>query len=127
MSKIYFGKFTCINLFFSLLIITVSSSFTGCKKYMAEQSLVKASEWISKAEWSTARTVTLTFKENPYGIETSSPLVFNAGQPYILKIVNTVGNRENIISLLKVPIIFLLPLLHVKHKHPLYWLKAVTL
>ena len=94
MSKIYFGKFTCINLFFSLLIFTVSSSFTGCKKYITEQSPVKASEWISNADWSTARTVTLTFKENLYDIQTLSPLEFNARQPYIIKIMNPVGNLE---------------------------------
>jgi uncharacterized cupredoxin-like copper-binding protein len=94
MIKFYLSRGSCNFLFFSLLTVAASFSFTGCKKYMEEQSPVKASEWISKADWSTARTITLTFKENPYGMETSSPLVFNAGQPYILKIVNPVGNTE---------------------------------
>ncbi|HVK97766.1 MAG TPA: hypothetical protein VM368_08110 [Flavisolibacter sp.] len=91
MSKVYQKRTT---LLLSLFAVALSLKFTACKKYTEDLTPVKASEWISKADWSTARTVTLTFKENPYGIETSSPLVFNAGQPYILKIVNPTGNKE---------------------------------
>lgn len=60
----------------------------------ANKKPVKASEWVSSVDWSTAQTITLSFTENPYGISTSAPLVFTAGKPYILKIVNPVGNKE---------------------------------
>lgn len=94
MIKMYLGNSPVNSIFLSLISIFISLTFIGCKKYIKEQSPVQAYGWISKADWSTARTVTLTFKENPYAIETSSPLVFNAGQPYILRIVNPVGNKE---------------------------------
>jgi uncharacterized cupredoxin-like copper-binding protein len=55
---------------------------------------VKASEWISSVDWSTAKRISLSFTENPYGVSTSAPLVFTAGEPYILKIINPVGNKE---------------------------------
>jgi uncharacterized cupredoxin-like copper-binding protein len=90
----FLGSRVCRRLLLSIFTVVASLTFTACEKYTADKNPVRASEWISKADWSTARTVTLTFKENPYAIETSSPLVFNAGQPYILKIVNPVGNKE---------------------------------
>lgn len=93
MTKIYVPK-TVLGKFPSIVAVLVSLAFVGCEKYHEEIRPVKASEWISKVDWSTAKTVTFTFKEAPYGIETSSPLVFNAGQPYILKIVNPIGNKE---------------------------------
>jgi uncharacterized cupredoxin-like copper-binding protein len=94
MKKNYMRKYRWNSLYLPLIAVVISINFTACKKYSDVQTPVKASEWISKADWTTARTVTFTFTENPYGIQTSSPLVFNAGQPYILKIVNPVGNKE---------------------------------
>lgn len=93
MTKVYLNNKQWSSLCF-LIAAVVSMSVAGCKKYTEDPSPVKASEWISKADWPKARTITLTFKEKPYGIETSSPLVFNAGQPYVLKIVNPAGNTE---------------------------------
>lgn len=51
-----------------------------------------ASDWVSNADWANATTVTLTFQETPtYGFEISQK-TFTAGQPYILQIINPVGN-----------------------------------
>jgi uncharacterized cupredoxin-like copper-binding protein len=94
MTKVYLNIRHRNSLCSLLIAIAVLSGFTACKKHSEDPSPVKASDWISKADWSTARTITFTFKENPYSIETSSPLVFNAGQPYVLKLVNPVGNKE---------------------------------
>lgn len=59
-------------------------------------TIVKAEDWIADADWANATEVTLTFKEGTnWGFTTSpSPLVFTTGKPYVLKIINPVGNTE---------------------------------
>ena len=54
---------------------------------------VKASDWVAGADWNTATEVVLNMVENGPALSYSpSNLTFEAGKPYILRVVNPPGN-----------------------------------
>ena len=80
------------------LAIAFLVSFPACDDGVApeEQTPVKASDWVSEANWDAATTVTVTMKEesaNSYVFE-PNVLSFEAGKPYILQIVSPAANQE---------------------------------
>ncbi|MFQ5571352.1 MAG: hypothetical protein ACE5G0_16875 [Rhodothermales bacterium] len=82
-----------------LFVVSIAVASAGCDSDSApdtpESPFIKASDWVANVDWDTRTTVEVTMVESGDALSFSpNELTFEAGKPYVLKIVNPLENRS---------------------------------